>query len=579
MLDIKAADDRYAEIIYLMDTVPGLEELMVSRSGGLKPFNIRVMDVEAFVSDNRWMPVTDTAIQSPSEIDFHPDGLFSEDIFGQIGTPDRMLKFGWIDLRTHILAPIVFKNLLKISALYGEIMAGTTYAVFDPVKKDFVRVSGDPEDTPESSTGFSFFMHHFPSIDFRMTDSSSRENRIRLIEKYKDIIFYKKYVVSPASLRDIQLDQRMLVQDDINGLYRSLLYLSNAIPKGAQSPIYDSVRYRIQIKAVEIYDYLENIQSGKKGFFLGAYASRRVAMGTRNVITAADYTMTSPNDPQALKPNETMVGLYQTAKGLQPLVIHGLKVSIFDPVFGTSDATVVPLVNPETKALEYVEITHAERSLYTDQQKIEDWLTRFFNKDVRGRPITVTGKNGVPYWLCMVYDLGTRIILFRSLRDLEKRMGRKPVMERIRPLTWVEALYLVTEAATKGRHCTVTRYPVIEEGSCYPSRIHLLTTQPARTVTMQSLLTDGEEIYLPQYPVLGAAYCDSVVISSSKLAGLGADFDGDTVSVNYLWSDEANAEIHGYLHSPRAFVDTQQRLLAGGTTTQIALQMHNMTHW
>ena len=301
------------------------------------PFNIRIMDVDKYITDHQTLPVTTSLIKEPSSPLFNKDGLFSEEIFGRIGTVDRLLTLGYIELNTTIVAPALYKALEKLGGIYIDIMAGRVYARWNDELQDFERAYEDPEDDDSIDTGFSFFLTHYPKIKFKLTNSMTREARVKLLDMYRDISLYKRILVMPAGLRDIANDDNgKLIQDDINKLYAGLLAYTDSIPKGASSPTYDGIRFNIQSKVVEIYEYLYNMMTGKRGFLQGSYASRKVALGTRNVISAAPMVSGRPDDPQALKPNETMVGVFQTMKACQPLIVYGIRIITQDHIERTS---------------------------------------------------------------------------------------------------------------------------------------------------------------------------------------------------------------------------------------------------
>lgn len=499
----------------------------LSLPGETQPFNIRIMDVDAYIKENNLGQVTSLATFEPSTTLLAPDGLFSEEIFGQVGSENRIKQFGYIELNTPVIAPVLYKHLLKLSGdLYDGILRGEVYAVFDPETKDFRRVFGDPEDTPDANTGFSFFLSHFHEINFERTGSDVRNNRIALIERYRDVALYRRCLVLPAGLRDIQVDGDRMIQDDINKLYAVLLSLSFAMPENAASTVFDSVRYKIQLKVTEIYNYIENIMTGKRGFLQGGgYGRRRIALGTRNVLTAATYAMEDPSDPQAIKPNETKVGIFQTAKGLQPLVIHYLKAAFFDPILGDNDSAKVALTNPKTLKLEYVYLSSQEKDKFATPDALEKWINRFRNKDIRFNPVNLTDVDGKEFHLCLIYDQGDTISLFRTIDDLKAHLDTDEIdLDKVRPLTWSELLYMATYNASHNRHVMITRYPVIEEGSSYPSKIHLCSTLPARMVKMFDLITSQFTLEYPQYPILGKTFMDSLAVHASSLGGLGGDW-------------------------------------------------------
>lgn len=543
------------------------------------PFNIQVMDVDDFIRRKGLRQVQALNIKAPSSPTFHPEGLFSEEIFGQIGTPARLVTLGYVEINCGIIAPVMFKNLVKLSANYEEIMAGRMYATFDPVNKDFVPVTGDPEAVEDADTGFSFFLSHFGDLEFTLTPSYVREGRIEVLDKYRDRGVYRRIPVLPAGLRDLEQDGGRLSQDDINKLYTALISLSFQIPPLSTSTLYDGVRYAIQKKVVEIYEYLENIQTGKKGFIQGGYGSRRIAGGTRNVITAADYAALTPDDPQAHRPDETKVGLFQTMKGMQPLVVHHFTTAFITPIFGTADTNVFPLVNMKTFDLEYTELDSQEILRFVGPDAVDTLINRMKNPEIRDRAILLTNTEGKRYALCLVYDQGDRISLFRSMSDLRAALGDEAAIDlsKIRPITWWEAFYMATYNAAHDKFCFITRYPVIEDGSCYPTRVHITTTAPARVVKLHDLLSGQDVRQYPQYPILGNAYCDTVVPHSSRLAGLGADFDGDTVSVNFVWSETACREVKQYLGSLKSYVNSRRRFVSGATTSLIGFMFANMT--
>jgi len=493
------------------------------------PFNVSLLDIDNYVQTHRLGQVTSLSIHESSSTAFSVGGLFSETIFGQLGSTDRLITFGYIKLNTSILHPLIYKNLVKLASLYEDILTGVSYAIFDHDTNMFTRCL-DPENHEEAGTGYTFFMGHFALLQFERNDSRVRSDRIDIIEKYRKILFCQNLLVLPAGLRDLEEDQGNLTTDDINKLYQTLLSYSFAIPPTANSSIYDGVRVAIQRKAVEIYSYIENILTGKRGFIQGSWGHRRIALGTRNVITAASYATMTPNDPQTIQPDETKLGLFQSMKALQPIVVHHVRKTFFDPILG-QDANLIALVDPETLQLSYHEISDAELNKFDTSAAIEGWISRFRNSDIRYNPVTITAVDGIAYYFLMIYDEGDEISLFRGLADFQSVSGREIDRQKIRPITWAELLYMATYNAASGKHVFITRYPVIQDESCYPSKIHLCTTIPSRIVRLRNTIADSVVLTYPEYPILGKPFLDSVQIHTARLQGLSADFDGDEQNV------------------------------------------------
>lgn len=489
------------------------------------PVNIAIMDVDEFINTHRALPVTSSLVLEPSTNNFHEDGLYSETIFGPVGSPERMTRFGFIDLNTQILNPKIFKIIVQLGSLYKDIMSGSAYAVFDPVTKDFKRVVGDPVNTPNSNTGYSFFLSHFHELSFHTTASSRRDERIEVINQYKHKAIITRYLVEPAGLRDIANDSSgRLIQDDVNKLYTSLMLYTRSIPKGSQSVLYDPVRYQIQTKAQEVFEYIENFLDGKRGFIQGSFARRKVAMGTRNVITAAPFIAGSPEDPQLLKADDTMVGVYQTIKGLQPFTKHALFSIFITPIFKSEITTNIALSDLKTGKLVYTSITPAERDKWTSNEGIEKLINSFRNTDLRTKPVLIKDTEGKQYALMLVYDEGEEIALCRSIEDLQRRWPRPIDKSKLRPITYIEMFYLIAETISQGKHGIVTRYPVIEQGSSYVTKLHVVSTTPSRAVEVIDLLSaDEPPVVMRQYPVIGAPCMDAMMVHPSKLGALGGD--------------------------------------------------------
>lgn len=544
------------------------------------PVNIAIMNVDEFIRDHQVMPVTSSLTLEPSTNSFHQDGLYSEDIFGAIGSPERMLRFGYIDLNTYIFNPKIFKLIVQLGGLYKDIMSGHAYAIFDPVSKNFERVVGDHTDVEDADTGYSFFLRHFHELSFKTSSSSKRDERIEVIEQYKDRALLSRYLIEPAGLRDIANDSSgRLVQDDINKLYTSLILYARSIPKGSQSVLYDSVRYQIQSKAQEIYEYIENFLDGKRGFIQGSFARRKVAGGTRNVITASTFMATSPEDPQLQKTDDVMVGVYQTIKGLQPFTKYAYNTIFILPIFKAEAVSRIALSDPKTGKLVYTSISPAERDLWTSSDGVDRLINSFRNTDLRRKPVMIRDTEGKEYALLFVYDEGDSIALCRSVDDLESRWPRKVDRSKLRPITYIEMFYLIAETIAIGKHGIVTRYPVIEQGSSYVGQLHVVSTTPSRSVEMVNLLApDYQSLTLRQYPVLGAAYMDAMMVHPSKLAALGGDHDGDKCSLEYIWSRDGNQECAEYLQSKRSVINTDMRFVTGGSTYLIDLFLHALTH-
>lgn len=381
----------------------------------LPPFNISIIDPDEYIPRKGLLPVTDHAIFELNTRRFHPEGFFSEAIFGQIGSRDRLVKKGYINLRTEIINPHLFRQLVTLKGYYQDILASKVYAYYDPELKDLVKTT---RDDPKGRTGFAFFLESLPLLEFQQTSSTKRKDKIALLLKYEDRILIDKLVVIPAGLRDVKVDAGRVAPEEINKLYFALLSLTQALPDGlSKDPIYDAIRYKIQMQVQEIYVYIANLIDGKGGFASAKYAARAVAYGNRNVITAAPLTrVMSPQAPNMFHVDEVQVPLFQALKGSVPLLVHTLKTVFFDQVFANQTNT-ISLINAETFQLEYAEVPTSTIQKFTTSDGINDLINNFRNVEIQKDPVYVESEDKKKYCVYLIYDNNDEIFTFRNIED------------------------------------------------------------------------------------------------------------------------------------------------------------------
>ena len=552
----------------------------------MDPIKLEILNYEQRIKDKGYLEVKSNFIHETSSAKFHPEGLFSEEIFGQIASPERLVRNGYIDLHTTVFHPRVFKILRSLKGLYEEIIAGKSYAGFNTTTGDFEKCSinemeSDPKENgwAEVGTGFTFFLKWFPKLNIKPTESISRNDKIILLNKYRNRLLVGKWIVVAAGQREYEEDARGGGRsEEINKYYSSLLRLATAIPKDSdKSPVFDTIRYAIQCKINDIHAYIVDFLDGKPGFVQRKYGYRKLAYATRNVITSPNMAAASDGDPQFHDLFESKVPLYQAAKGFQPLVIFNLKEQFFSQIFTTSSDS-VPLIDWDTNELVYREISESEKNRFTLSAEIEDIISLFRNHKTRYKPVRVKATDDKYYKLFLLYDTGDTIRIFRNIAEFEQNLADQGVKfdpKYIRDFTYADMLYISTYYATYGRNCTITRYPAIEPGSIYPSKVHLVSSKPGRVVKFIGRMGNATEF--PEYPVIGARWVDSTILHPSRLAGLDADFDGDTISVNSVMSKEANDECNEYYNSVGALVDLNGSLLVNLDTDLVKWITFNLT--
>lgn len=540
-----------------------------------EPWSSNIANVEKVIKERGLQEVTSHMMYTPSSTQFDPAGLYSEEIFGELGTEARYTTCAYINVNTPLIQPLIYVTLIQLKRLYSGIMGGTSYAVFSTAEKDFVPAEKTDEG---ASTGFSFFLKHLPDIEFKKNESGKRTMRINLIGKYHNNLTTTKVLVAPAGIRDaVEKDGYMQVEE-INKFYTSLMKLSKGIPKNNKSPVFDHLKWQCQTKVNAIYEYLMNIITGKTGYMQSHYTSRTITLSSRNTISPASTKAASPTDPKLTKSDEVGVPLFQAASVVKPIVYNHVNSAFMEHVFVGVAGGEVPLINKKTMKLEYVAVGEDERKKFTTADGVEGIINRFKNHSFRSRTVDIQGKNKKWYYLYLLYRDGDTVYLFRNKDEFLKEYGERIGVreEEIRPITYVEFIYLVTYTACHGKYGLVTRYPVLHSENIYTSKIHLLSTEESDTVTVRPTYGPAE-FTVPRFPRLKSPFIDSMHIHSVRLTNLNADFDGDQTALAVLFTDEAISEQKTYMASKEALITASRKLLVDIGMYTNKLAMYNLS--
>ncbi len=475
------------------------------------PFNIALLDS----SESRikgLLAVESMDIYS-MDGDFHPQGLYSSQIFGKPGQKIRQNRHGYIDMRVSILHPKIFSELSKLKNLYKGILSGTTYAIWDNDLKDFIK-----SNILDGETGYKFFLDHYSEIVFSETDSIIRELRIKLINKYRDSSLYRYLIVLPAGLRDIEIDNKRVIEEDINRLYRKVIRASNTISVQSNlnsNSALDSVRWSLQKSWNEIYEYIDNILSGKKGFLLSKWGARSIEGGTRNVITALDPMPKVLGGKQSLDFNDSVIGLHQYMKGTVSKTIFDLRNGpIGDFISGLPSN--IRVVDKDTLKPKMITPSTFIRKRWGSEEGIEELINGFNNLEVRNNPVIIDGD-----YAALFYRDEKYCRVFFDIDELPNNLNS----ENVKPITWTEMFYLSVYKTARKAVGFVTRYPITGTGSIYPSRIFLKTTIKSESLIL--LDSDwnpiNDSITPINIPILNTPFLDSMSVSGSRVPGLVAD--------------------------------------------------------
>lgn len=508
-------------------------------------------------------------IYDQSGVNFHDDGLYSVTTFGRVGTESRDRVFSYINLKTEILHPEVFYNLLQLKGFYGEIMASQRYARFDTETNDFV-----PADALTGETGYGFFMTHWKKIQFKRTNSDLRDLRIEFIEKYKENAAFNYLLVMPAGLRDIEITELgQTREDDINAFYKKMISAANTISDANVDhnlSIFDVPRWTMQRVVNQLYDYILLTIKGKQGWFQRKWGSRKTINGTRNVVTAMDPSVPFLDSPDAIEVSDTQIGFSQVLRGALPYTVRGLQQGILGQTFG-KEADEVLLTNKKTLKAEYVPITFEVQDRYMTRQGIEKFINKFYIPKLRNRAVVIED-----HYLGLLYEDAQYFKVFKDIDELPTQFSKK----NVRPLTLSDVLYTSTYMLYRKLVGTVTRYPITGTGSIYPTFYKVRTTEKSSKKTpLNDVWEPDESETVYNFPDRGPnpVWLESLVPHITRIAGMGMDFDGDTGSSPILYSEEAYNEITALYGKASSYITADGRLITSANTDTVSLVVANLT--
>jgi DNA-directed RNA polymerase beta' subunit len=243
---------------------------------------LELLNIENFIKSNNVLEVKSG--KYPSSKGYDEDGLWSETIFGKLGTRNRKQQFGYVDLKTNFIHPVVFKLLRSSSDSISKIIREK--AKYKITNKSLV------EDNINGETGLSFLIREFENIDFRLNSHSDKKQESEFIESNKKIILINKFLILPAGDRDINLNDLNSIAktSEINEVYRSLLFQISSL--SGNEDLDNLVKNNIQNQLMKISDFIrDRYLKGKKGLIRNNMMKKSMDFTLRIVLTS------SPNVP------------------------------------------------------------------------------------------------------------------------------------------------------------------------------------------------------------------------------------------------------------------------------------------
>lgn len=493
---------------------------------------IELINMKKFIVANRLKEVTNPITFEKGAIPT-PDGVLSTDIFG-VSMKERKRTFAYIKLNGHFLHPFIYKVLKRLNYKFGDCIDG---------RKQFIIKDGELVEDENGKSGLEFLYKNWEQLKFKKNESKIRNSRIDLISFYdKDTLFLSNWIIIPPFYRDVNLSEGSegkASHHELNDKYSKLLRLcSNLGAVGGFETILNQTYSAVQRVLVEIYDLFKQNLEKKYGLQRKALLGKSIDYGARLVISAPRFIS---NTPEGMNVNfyRTGVPLSITCAIFTPFIINRVR-RFFERELALTPTYPVKMKNGEIKQIEL-----KEAAVHFNEEYIRKKLKRFIKSPADRFEIIKLPTVDPEY--------DEKIAMTFRGRYYEEGVPESESPLANRPLTWTDVFYQACydEIEKENKMIWITRYPLLDYFGMLTTYVHVQSTMNTQTVYID------DRVY-PTYPIvdlslstqeISTRFADTATMSNLYLAGLGADYDGDQISIRGVFTQEAQAESESIMYS------------------------------
>lgn len=240
---------------------------------------MELLDIDSAVTKWELMEVKNSRMPSPKQ-GYDINSLWSETIFGRVGSPQRKEKYGYIKFKCQLFHPLAF-NIIKLAA--PEI----SKALQRKVK--YIVSNGVLIENENGETGIGFLIENFDKLDFKKLCKEDKNNTAEFLERNKKLILIDKFLVIPAAYRDIDITRSSVVRisSPLNDLYSNLLFSITQL--SGLDELDDFIKERMQNDLIKITGFLKDRLRGKSGIFRSNMLKKRLDFSTRLILLSSAH--------------------------------------------------------------------------------------------------------------------------------------------------------------------------------------------------------------------------------------------------------------------------------------------------
>jgi len=532
-----------------------------------RKFTIEQLDQERLIKVNDLPKVTNPVIFNASSPT--GDGLLSNELFG-ITKEERAGIYGYLDLEGTFINPFYYKIWLKIDRNLRSCIYETQNFV--------ISKEGYLEPNENGETGLKFLIKNIDNINFKNT---KKDNFLKALmeAKKENKLFTKKFVIIPPYYRDVDHKSGGRVSiGEINKLYVNLLNNIRALNEMQDYglSIAGGIRGKIQDNLLEIYNWFtvgesviggEHTGSGifkKFGVIRRSVMSKTTDYSVRLVLSAANIDVDKKEDLM-VDMNYSAIPLSASCVIAYPFIIYQLR-QFFNNEFGGS--IYFQFITKDGN-IEQVELDNPQIAFSDDRfdKELNEFIHGYSN---RFKSVIVPNKENKNIHLKFKGYSITEEEYNRGIRENGNMIERD--------ITWIDIFYIAAVAATEDKMAMISRYPIDSHFNQLYTKIHVNST-----IETEPMVINGK--FYKWYPKIrqedigkdtSNKFVDTCQISNPYCKMMGADYDGDQVTVSMPFSVEANKELENHLNSTGQFIGLNGE--NGRKATNEAIQaMYNLT--
>ena len=210
---------------------------------------------------------------------FDDNGLFSNIIFGLPNSARWRSNYGYIELNTLVLHPLLYEIADRRASALLKFFSGE------------LSLNPDSEQIEKNSLGYygvPFFIEHTEEIIKQLIEKNYLTEAgiklMRYILKYKAFAFIDKLIVVPPQFRPVDIVRNKIEMTPINNYYAQLINDANVVRFSTGNNL-RSVTLRIQKEVYAVYQELANLIKGKQGVQRSNLLGKIMDFSARAVIT------------------------------------------------------------------------------------------------------------------------------------------------------------------------------------------------------------------------------------------------------------------------------------------------------